>query len=481
MTELDARQGTVGAPRFLASAHGLFAIIATVLVGAFVFLIPVGWGLDEQSHVNRAYQIGQGNLLPDLREDGQTYGGYTPAALQDYQMLGHGWSSSVDRGQGFENRQDFQDQEVYDDYASKTLDRSRVVSVDFTNAGASSPLVYLPAAAGFALSQAVDASAGAASIVARLLNAAVYVALVWAALFALRRFRMQWAVFVIALVPGAIFQAGYVSADTMTNAASILFISLLLRAFLDPLWLTSKRSLTALALSALALTAMKPTVAALALAVLALPVAGFASRRAKWWFSGGLAVAIVAFTGFFGLLTRDIGSAIRFQRADADQIDSAHQIAHVLSNPIEGVAVVARTVAVSGGSWMEGIAGLFGYNVVAMGSIVLMVFTIAVTVTSLGGERLKRWPAVVVLAAGVLLSVLSIAALYVTFTPVGAPRADGVQGRYFIPAILPIAIGIASLVPFRLHATDRALRVGSCIVAGGLGVVSILVWVLYLH
>lgn len=474
------KQGAT-APRFWTSAHGIFAVLASVLIGAFVFVIPIGWGLDEQSHVNRAYQIGQGNLLPDLRDDGRTYGGLVPVALQDYQMLGHGWSSSADRTLGYRGRSDFQDQRKYDQRAGVPLDPTRLVSVDFTNAGASSPLVYMPAAVGFAAAQAVDATAGVASILARLLNAGAYIAIVWMGLFALRRHAMQWVVFVVALVPGALFQAGYVSADTVTNATCILFVSLLLRAFLDPTWLSSRRSLAYIATTALALTAMKPTVAALVLAVLFLPTAGFVSRRVRWWYTGSLLALVGASTAFFGLLTRDIGSAIRFQRPDADQVDSASQIAFVLGHPIEGLRVVARTVAVDGGHWLDGVAGLFGYNIVAMGSVTLVVITIAATLTVLHAERLPRRAAVGLLIAGVALSVLSIAALYVTFTPVGYERAQGVQGRYFIPALLPLIVGIAALTPVRVVMTERVVRLGTTIVMAALGVSALVIWSLYLH
>lgn len=41
----------------LRSAPVLYAIVAAVTVGYFTAAVPAGWGLDEQSHVNRAYQV----------------------------------------------------------------------------------------------------------------------------------------------------------------------------------------------------------------------------------------------------------------------------------------------------------------------------------------------------------------------------------------------------------------------------------------
>ena len=47
--------------------------------------------------------------------------------------------------------------------------------------------------------------------------------------------------------------------------------------------------------------------------------------------------------------------------------------------------------------------------------------------------------------AAAIVSFFNIASLYIAFTPVGAPRIDGVQPRYFIPQFPLVAIALAGL------------------------------------
>jgi uncharacterized membrane protein len=467
--------------RWYGQAHGIFAVLASLLIGAFVFLIPAGWGLDEQSHVNRAYQIGQGNLLPDALEGGLTYGGTVPRALQDYQMLGHTWSSGAEKQRPFYERRDFRDLDTYRTLGSERLDRTDLVTVEFTNAGASSPLAYTPAAAGFAIASALDLSAGAATILSRLFNALAYIAVVWAGLFALRRLRAQWVFLPVALVPTAIFYAGFVTADTLTNAVSLTFVALCLRAFLDPAWMLRRGPRIGLLAAAVGLALVKPTVVLLVVLVLFLPASGFASVRRAWFYRVGVAGLAVAITGAFSLVVRPISSAIRFQRPDvADQIDPVGQAFAMLGDPLGAVGMFARSLATEGASWLGSAVGFFGYNAVHVGLPIIALFVAVVTVLGLSSERVDRLRGIVLLASGILLALAIIGALYLTFTPIGSPVAEGVQGRYFIPVLLPVVLGAAALLPVRVRMTERTALVISTVASAGSGIVAIVVWQSYL-
>lgn len=72
--------------------------IAAAFIAFFIVMIPQGWGMDEQSHVARAYQVSEGILVPYVREDGRTLGAQVPQSIVELQMDGHRASNDVDRG-----------------------------------------------------------------------------------------------------------------------------------------------------------------------------------------------------------------------------------------------------------------------------------------------------------------------------------------------------------------------------------------------
>lgn len=72
-----------------------------------------------------------------------------------------------------------------------------------------------------------------------------------------------------------------------------------------------------------------------------------------------------------------------------------------------------------------------------------------VTLAFFGGARLPRglrvaWPVIVLVAFFVTMF-----ALYLTWTPVGAPRIEGFQGRYLLPVLPALAAALSSRAPRR--------------------------------
>ena len=58
-----------------------------------------------------------------------------------------------------------------------------------------------------------------------------------------------------------------------------------------------------------------------------------------------------------------------------------------------------------------------------------------------------------------IFSILGVAsiflAMYVVFTPVGGNLVSGIQGRYFLPFLIPILMIIAVLIPIEIKMKDK--------------------------
>src|ERR1700743_3381737 len=64
----------------LGDATLLFTLIALVAGLIIVHEVPLFWGLDESAHFSRAYQVSEGQFLPQKLPDGN-YGGSLPASV----------------------------------------------------------------------------------------------------------------------------------------------------------------------------------------------------------------------------------------------------------------------------------------------------------------------------------------------------------------------------------------------------------------
>lgn len=466
----------------IATAQGAFVSIALVAITAFIFLIPAGWGLDEQSHVNRAYQISEGVFAPQLRADGKTYGGDIPQPLQDFEMLGHAWSNVVDRSKPYFERHDFQSQLEFDALARAPLtSESPVISIDFTNAGASSAVVYLPAAAGFVVARLAHLDVGAMTVLARMLNGLAYVLLAFGAIKMLAASRWRWLVFAVALIPQMIFQASYVSADTVSNGVSLLFVAMTINLFVrrdTP----SPAFLAFLAAATFGLVLAKPTYVVLAGLLVFVPNHRFGTARLGLSYKLVLGALTAGLTAVVLLLTRDIAGAIREQRgAAAALIDPVGQVLSLVAHPTEIVLVPVRTLAFYGRSWTDGAIALFGYNTVQLPEPFVSMVAATLLVLALAGGRLPMRYALALSGLGLATALAVIFALYATFNPVGARFSDGVQGRYFLPVALPLFVGVVSLLPARLVISARPLAIlavsSTCVTLA----VAILVWTATLY
>lgn len=454
----------------------------------FMLAIPPGWGLDEQSHVARAYQVSEGVLTPYLRDDARTLGAQVPQAIIDLQMDGHRASNSVDRGAPQWSRSDFDNAGDLAAMSAKPLRPEVTSDFDMSNAAASSAIAYAPAAAGIAVARALEFDTGAVLLSARFANAIVYLGLGFLGIRLLRGFRVAWLGFVMVLFPSAIVQASYVTADTYTNAITVLFVAAVARLCLDRDPPAS--TLLFAALAGVGVVFAKPSYAILLAVVLAVPATRVLPHRwrtgtvardrrrahaTRWGYLGvaSLVTALLLFT------TSSVASAISAMYGRG--AEPAEQLRGVLGHPLETILVMVRSVVVSGDFWARSLFGSIGYNGVNLPEIAAVGLVALVVVASLNGEVLGRIRAASMVAIAVGAALVSMLALYLSFTPVGSSVVDGVQGRYFVPILFPFLLGARSLLPMRAQMSPRASAVvypiGAITVLGALAVT----WILALY
>ena len=377
---------------FFGTAHGLFLVIGTVFLGIFVFMVPPGYGLDEQTHFFRMYQISEGKLFPSFDADRQQYLAEVPKPV--YDLLQQGWfdSNTVRRDLPFFHRKDLPDPAPYAILESQSIDPDDLVVTDITQTLPNFPIVYFASSAGLALARALGADVGGMVMAAKICAALMYLGLAFLAVWFARRLRFRWLVLTAALLPAAIFQSAVISADTFANGMSLLFLSIAITTIVErkPV---GRGTLILLAVVSAGVVMSKPTYALLVLLVAVLPVEVFSSRSRGRLYKAGVLIGALLLIVLTLYIANKGTLAINSQRPeDAASINAVGQIKDLLGNPLHLIVVLGATIVIYSESWVQGVVGLFGYNTIPVPAPFVFLTVVALTLAAFHAERLRRCP-----------------------------------------------------------------------------------------
>lgn len=401
-----------------------------------VILTPPFQVPDEAQHFERAYQISEGELRAEVRDD--VAGARLPASLPALvrRCLGTDAILAVRRAPPAPLTRSAA-------LRAMPLDPGRQQFVDFTGAAVYPPLAYLPQAAGIAIARAFGAGPLVLLYVARAANALTAVTLLAIAIGLLPVGKGP--ALLAGLLPMALYEYASVSPDALVIGASFLLTALGLQALRRGEWRSGE--VAGAALAGLVACATKPVYAPLLL--IAAPMLLSPGRR--WHRARPLAVILgIALGGTFLWLAWNRGRVIAFE-PDAD----LHaQLVFVLTHPSAAIGALVASVQKWGWFYLLSMIGIFGWLTVAMPGYAYLLAAAALVVASLVGQRAESrltllqaaWCALLVVST----LVLTFLAMYLDATPVGGHVVLGVQGRYFLPVLGLVAAQLGSLPAWRL-------------------------------
>lgn len=451
------------------------AVLVLLFGSAFALLQPLLYGPDEAAHYFRSFQISQGVLTPQTTGTSggvQMYGGQVPKAAITLASNGTGrqWSAP--------KRTAVHQPNAARDAAQSAPAVGPLAQAAFPNSAAYAPPSYAPAVVGQWVGQALHLDLGRTMLAMRLAGVLTYAGAVALVLWVLRHWRVRWLALPVLLLPTAVFQASCITADTMTSAVCLVLCALVVRAAFLRAPLTTAQTWLLVACAVLA-PVIKPTYAVLVLLLLVVPPAALTWRRAAidpaapvepGWRGrtpgvvalGATGLVAAALTLLWLRLSSGTTAAMGIVRGPGQEhlVRPDDQLRLLLEQPGRTALVALRTLT----DPMERIVPEYfsqtGYQV--QGSILAVPLLLGALALGIGVA--ERWArsvprAVVSWAALIGSAVAVVAALALSFTPVGTWYVSGIQGRYFVPLGLLGAVLVAGLVPFRLG-DDDAPRVG---------------------
>ncbi|MCB4824237.1 DUF2142 domain-containing protein [Roseicella aerolata] len=461
----------------------LFVPVALALGLLLARLTPPFQNPDEFAHLLRAEQVSRGIWLgqrvdcaaaPDpglcrLSDDvafGVVPGRATTGGMVDAGLLE---LAAVYRDLPFQR--DRKATPAMADAAMRIGWTGRLHPAAFTNTAVYPPLLYLPAAATLGTARMAGMPPPSAFRLARAVNLLIAIGLAALALHLCGRGRASMAVLLV--LPMTLALGGSIAPDGMLIAGAALGASILSRAMQREAGL-SWGAILGFGAVVLALALARPPYLLLGLLALAAPAATPLGPAGSWPSRLlRLAVLLPAGLAALGWMATAAPVMVPVQLPEV-QPDLTAQARFLLEHPLRLPEILARTAAVSGASILRQAIGVLGWldtplpGLVYLAAIMALVLALAADGGGLDGRPGPEGRAVLLAAVVLAGTVTAIAlALYLSYSPVGHPVVQGIQGRYLLPLLLLALPFLPRLVPPRPWSGPAA----------GLGIVALILCV----
>ncbi len=426
--------------RWATRTENIFLVIGLIFGLLVVFITPPFQVPDETSHFFRAYQISQGDLVPEKR--GQMTGGLLPASFQEVPALFElgDWRHQVHTT--FRHTIDAR---------RIQLRPKEVAFAGFSNTTAyGRPAVYAPQVAGIVLGRLLTSSALDLLYFARLGGLLVWLALSYWAIRIIPG--GKWALLAMSFTPMLLFLAASTSADSFVLGLTALTVALTVNFASTPGRLSS-RHLALIFVVAVVLAATKMPYSLGFLVLLAIPAAKYGSTRryAAFW-----AVTSLLCLGFMGAWVLTAQGFYSPARLDA-LVSPYLQLDFLVHHPLVFARAVYRLYAYTGRQVLWSFVGLLGQSDTQMPYWLRILALVNVAVGMLTVEAVCRHlrAAYKWIAALVPLGVFAVIHVlqYLSWTPVGGTVLEGVFGRYFLAVAILLIPWLATrkflIVPVR--------------------------------
>lgn len=384
---------------------------------------------DEVAHFYRAFEIAQGHLVSVMDEKMFMAGRELPVD-GDLNLFRESWQSF------WKN--------------AGLRESAEPVFHNFFNTALYSPATYIPQSAGIAIARLFTDRIVIIAYAGRIVNWLSVTAILYAAVRILPRGK-RFVIFFL-LMPMNIQESFSLSPDGMTVAIAVLMASLVLFLRERCHEKMSVGILVLLYVLAGLICLNKIVYMPFCLMYLLIPEHCFGKKRKK--LAHGICMGVLVLSLSLGWLWL-CGDFLLKQGAD-----SQLQLMYILRHPIQYILVLSRTLIWYSGDWLEGMAGRYlAWLDISVPKILIYLFLFRMAYLLMEGEKNKaadfrevsdedcrsdraeaafcRGILIFMIAAVVILICTS---LYMQWTVPYSLYISGIQGRYFIPVLLPLYI-----------------------------------------
>ncbi len=396
-------------------------VIGIIFGILFIIITPPFQVPDEYNHFYRSFQVSELRVVAEVHQ--HTTGGFLPESLvTTARKVSDGIPAHPEIKQNIEDIFSVLD---------LPLESSSRVFVDFSNTSLYSPIPYLPQAIGIALGRIIGMSPILLMYMGRSLNLFTWIFLIYLSIKTSPFFK--WSLFLLALSPMSLFLASSLSADAVTNGLSFLLISVFLNYAFEQKKMINKVDIFIIFFISILLALSKLVYFPLVFLFLLIPVKKLGGRKKYFTiFTLLVLISVAAFVLWWLLSIKD-----KAQIPPIPNVSLREQLLFILTNPLNYIQIVLKTIAVYGYTKTEEFIGKLGWLDTHLPRFHFQLYLFMLVIVSFVSKQKNIIMAfqqrIIILTTLLLNAMFIITILYLACTPVAWNTVECLQGRYFIP------------------------------------------------
>lgn len=405
------------------SVEKVFLFISLIFGLIYVFILPPFQSVDEASHFYRGYEIISNKPVP--QKVGSVSGDYLPSSLEKlvskYNFLIKNIDAKIS-AKDILNSADIK------------LNEKETKFIPFPNTALYSPICYLTQLSGMYISKSLNLNPLIIFYMGRLSNLLFFTLIIYFSIKIIPFYKLT--LMLLALMPMTLSLAGALTSDVVVIGINFLWVSLLLR-FLFEKEKINNFQICSLVFIAMLLCLSKYYFMLIPLIFL-LPKSIF--KNDKKYFYCTLGTILVSIAGVL-LWHRITGSIYVNLNGEAN---SAGQINFITHHPFSYLAVILKTLIIKTPRVIITMIGVLGWQDTRLDFLTYILYPILIVLSILSEDKttftLERWQ-IYLISADLIVSVFLIfTTMYVMWSKVGSDIIYGLNGKYFLPLVLPFLL-----------------------------------------
>lgn len=402
----------------------IFLIISLVFGFLYILILPPFQSVDEGAHFFRTFQISQGKFL--AKNINNQIGDALPTSLTIFQNNYAPLIKNIEKKTNLK--------EIKNTFSIKTAPEIKQFT-EFPNTALYSPICYISQIVGVITGNCISNRLAIAFYLGRLCNLLFYCLIVYYAIKIIPFYKIP--LLCLAVMPMSLSLASAYSSDVMVLGLNFLWIALLLKILTNKskLYKFKDKEIFYLILTSLFITLSKTYILALPLIFL-LPVSKFKTKRDYI-----LSISTICVSSFAALLCWMLlikGLTLNMNNAIANpELQSAFIKAH----PIQYIGIMLKTFLAKTPRLYITMVGVLGWQDTVLDYFTYFIYPFLIYFGIRIDEynfQLAKWQKSVIgitILIGVLITYTS---LYIMWSPVANNVILGLNGKYFIPLMLPL-------------------------------------------
>ena len=411
----------------------IYVYLALIFGMIMVFLTPPCQGPDEDKHFLKSYQVSNGHFYSSIKN--KSAGNYFPKEMYDYVREKTVYMNQLRMKYSYADM--VMDQIKPMDYSKKEY------VTNFTSR--TFAFVYIAPALGMLISRILAFIFGYKMITptymlyfGRIFSLLFSVIITYFAIKKTPIFKKTFTV--VALLPMVIFLNSVIGYDNVLISFSLLALSLILKWSFDEKSELSKKEFIILALVGIFLLNIKTLYFPVYLLLFLIPAKKFNGKKGK------LKAAVIMISIIFGV-TLLIKLPYILNPISSNDSFISKQISFIMNNPLKYISILAHNIWEQRYFQLTSMVGVFGLvDTYIPATVVLIIYLniilIALSDISTDKYKVTEDMKIINLFYIIFAVIVIYTALYIYWTPlelgsIGTGSIKGVQGRYFIPLIIP--------------------------------------------